>query len=610
MHPTPSNRGASGAATEPLLSGILSLLPWPVLPRWLAPIATRAGAAFGQTLLAYLASGSERCRRLRINEMRDGLFPRRVLTGCLIVKAPSSELAVRVRVDGGVAEWNGREGTVKVQLLGCDEATSRIHVEVRDGDRVVGAGWIALGALRLREVEEALGSTTLLEDGPQPLSVRVFFQPAHGDSTGLTYEPSFPVLSERVRPYPRIVEPLPSHLEMTRVEISAMAALGSAMLLAGGEAAQMGLPEVRHRKLVADTGAEFWAFRRMNGFNPGHLRRVQGRSWQYETRLDCGYERLAPYKLPVRATARFTLSRRVLRAHSIRLVYDDGRVVQAPYAESAAWHRARAIYELVEANYHSNAMHVAIHFDVEQYAIAAYRNLFRNPVLTLLEPHLADTSYTSREVVWPRDTGVVTLAYQLTAEGQARQIRDRLAELNFRWTPKPLPDRIRNNHFEAAEQAMWELLGIYVQRFFDRHEASIQRHWGEVTRMSRDLVEHSLCRTGMKIESLDDLKALCRYVILRATLHHSWFHFKDREDAQTFEGVEFEPGVPEGQRRARLEIARAVQFTTHYISYFKSQFPIVDEAAGLPDLASLLREFAPRIDPGFDHRRIVSTPNS
>ncbi|WP_257456451.1 lipoxygenase family protein [Archangium lipolyticum] len=216
------------------------------------------------------------------------------------------------------------------------------------------------------------------------------------------------------------------------------------------------------------------------------------------------------------------------------------------------------------------------HFNVEQYAIAAHRNLRRNPLRWLLMPHLREVVLINHSangfLVGP--TGYITRASALTE----RSVDARLLHLmgSYDWRGfAPAAPVCEGHRYARAAQLFWRVLGEHVDAFFAEHGGAVEAQWQEVRRFSDDLVAHSVpafvCRylrarvpgkdapwfvrsERMDLDEkaaqpppkavsavthtdvpqpgeLDALKQLCRYVIFFATFRHAWANNLQWEDA-------------------------------------------------------------------------------
>ncbi|MFY0565421.1 lipoxygenase family protein [Archangium lansingense] len=216
------------------------------------------------------------------------------------------------------------------------------------------------------------------------------------------------------------------------------------------------------------------------------------------------------------------------------------------------------------------------HLNVEQYSIAAHRNLRRNPLRWLLLPHLREVVLINHSassfLVGPN--GYITRASALTE----RSVETRLQHLmgSYDWKGfAPAAPVCEAHRYAHAAQLFWSLLGEHVDAFFAEHGSAVEAEWREVRRFSDELVAHSapafVCRylrarvagkeapwfvrsERMELDAkvaepppravsavthtdvpqpgeLDALKQLCRYVIFFATFRHAWANNLQWEDA-------------------------------------------------------------------------------
>lgn len=220
------------------------------------------------------------------------------------------------------------------------------------------------------------------------------------------------------------------------------------------------------------------------------------------------------------------------------------------------------------------------HLNTEQYAIAAYRNLRRNPVRFLLFPHIKEVVLIDHAadsfLLGPN--GYVTRACALTDEAMKIRIGQVLGTLDWKnYTPlKPICEA---HTYAKASNLFWDVLGEYIDEFFEQHMDEIVQHWYEVHMFSRELVEHSvpdfLCRflrgtVAGKPEAsrswfsaeermdltipryvvngvpravqpvtlsdiplptdIENLKQVCRYTIHHATFKHTWANARQYDD--------------------------------------------------------------------------------
>lgn len=224
------------------------------------------------------------------------------------------------------------------------------------------------------------------------------------------------------------------------------------------------------------------------------------------------------------------------------------------------------------------------HLNVEQYAIACYRNLRANPVRMLLHPHTKEVVLVNREANgWLLgDRGYIARSTAFRAAGVLKRIRQSVGGLDWKnWQPRRI---LSERHMYAkAAHAFWQVLTDYVDWYFEQHRAEIEANWFEVHRFSNDLVEHSvplfLCaflqgwrdsqrgkagpplgdwfepseRIDLTVQRVvkdgvelaltpithsdtcdeagwENLKQVCRYVIYHATFAHNWSNSRQFDD--------------------------------------------------------------------------------
>ena len=232
------------------------------------------------------------------------------------------------------------------------------------------------------------------------------------------------------------------------------------------------------------------------------------------------------------------------------------------------------------------------HLNTEQYAIAAYRNIRRNPIGSILFPHLRNVvliNHTADKIL-VRTGGYINRATALTREGISKRVYDVLGTLDWKnWKPmKPLSSKHRYAH---AANLYYEVLTDYIEEVVSTHEEEIVNEWHEIYSFSQDVVDHAvepfLCkhlqkalsanpkagetntppdwftkenRMDLSIErpqvsdkykavshittkkdldknnpeeykqELDALKKACAYIVFNATFGHYWANSKQYDD--------------------------------------------------------------------------------
>ena len=209
------------------------------------------------------------------------------------------------------------------------------------------------------------------------------------------------------------------------------------------------------------------------------------------------------------------------------------------------------------------------HFNVEQYALAAWRNLRESPLKALLFPHLKEVMIINTEgesAIFGPD-GIVTKNSGLTSPGLVAAIQ-REASIDW-WGFAPRQPLTPGHRFAHVANLVWEAIGEHVDTFFAENLDGIVASWDEAVGMSDDLVSHAVSyvprplpeghtwrcpreearpeaprrEVGGRLrtmtpfatgdapsaEALADLASACRYAIFHATFWHSWVN--DTTDA-------------------------------------------------------------------------------
>ncbi|EDM80093.1 hypothetical protein PPSIR1_20739 [Plesiocystis pacifica SIR-1] len=158
------------------------------------------------------------------------------------------------------------------------------------------------------------------------------------------------------------------------------------------------------------------------------------------------------------------------------------------------WPAAQHVFECVNYIYSQAANHLARgHFNAEQFALAAFRNLHESPLTKLLFPHLKEVMIINVEgerAIFGPD-GLITKNGALTETSLVEAILHAAGGVDwFEWKPRePLTAGHRYAH---VAQLMWEALTEHVDAFFVEHLDGILEHWREVRGFSKDLAEHSV----------------------------------------------------------------------------------------------------------------------
>ena len=128
------------------------------------------------------------------------------------------------------------------------------------------------------------------------------------------------------------------------------------------------------------------------------------------------------------------------------------------------------------------------HFQTEAFAVAAFRNLRRNPIRRLIAPHLQEIvaqDHDGDSFAWGPE-GILVHLSALTPSA----LQERMARLPSGWcwsTVAPRPVLHPSHRFARAEALFWRLVHGVVSDFVRAHEAEIVAEWAEVHRFSADL---------------------------------------------------------------------------------------------------------------------------
>jgi hypothetical protein len=253
------------------------------------------------------------------------------------------------------------------------------------------------------------------------------------------------------------------------------------------------------------------------------------------------------------------------------------------------WLYAKRIARVSGALVTELAHHFAgTHLNTEQFAIAAYRNLRRSPLTTLLFPHVKEVAlidHTADQILVGK--GYIQRATALTPDGINQVVTQRLGAMDWKGF-KPMTPLSDAHHYARAANLYWDVVAAYVSDYIEDNAADIQAHWYETFLFARDLVEHSvpafLCgylhkamydatgtakppaevawyhaeqRLRLPIDGhpvvdgipralslvtsaetfanaaagdWDNLKQLCTYIIFQSTFAHTWANSKQYDD--------------------------------------------------------------------------------
>jgi hypothetical protein len=133
----------------------------------------------------------------------------------------------------------------------------------------------------------------------------------------------------------------------------------------------------------------------------------------------------------------------------------------------------------------------ATHLNTEQYAIAAWRNLHLSPLSYLLFPHLKEVVLVNHTADKILIHDYLPAATALTLNGITHRAQHILGLMDWKgWYPMiPISEA---HSYAKAEDLYWQVVTEYVDHFFEIHLQDIKKWWYEVYMFSQDLVEHAV----------------------------------------------------------------------------------------------------------------------
>lgn len=333
---------------------------------------------------------------------------------------------------------------------------------------------------------------------------------------------------------------------------------------------------------------EYFVARVLNGMNPALFKRNKNNPNQLKVTFNWdAYEKDDDHDLHnVEAFFELKEGKLVVTAITVQSRYPDSF---APYSalkdpvtykptDGDKWLQAKRIFRTnsffaAEMTEH----YIKAHLQMEQYTIATFRNLRKNPVRLLLYPHvksLVNINQRADEVLVSPTVGLVTTNGPLTPASVVQVCKEQMASFDWKgWQPRqPLCEA---HTFAKIANLYWQVLTEAIDNFFQSNQEDIIAEWAEIHRLSDDIIEHSVAyqplpelkddeyewydrheldKPGIprvtvngKVKAtrpitttdqpsasdLDNLKELVRYVIFHITFWHSWVN-----DAQADEGGE------------------------------------------------------------------------
>lgn len=420
---------------------------------------------------------------------------------------------------------------------------------------------------------------------------------------------------------------------------------------------------------------EFLGLRVLNGMNPCLLKQNQNNPNQYKVVFNWdAYEKDGTHDLHnVDATFEIQAGNLLPVAITIQMRQPDATAPFSTLAEPVTytpgdddkWLQAKRIFR---ANYLYTAElvqhYIKSHLQMEQYAIAAFRNLRKNPVRHLLLPHLKSLININlrADTVLVTESGYITTGGPLTWDGVKQVCHDIMQQLDWQgWQPrKPLIDA---HSYAKIANLYWEVLTEYVEVFFQKYQAAIAQEWFEIRALSDDLVEHSIPYKGsrdaqhhrdpnpegwydfneidkpeiprvqingvLKVirpitlshqansHDIENLKQFCRYVIFHTTLWHSWVNDRQPEDGGeiAYSSIALRNGSFGSEADSTIaptaDEATELLFLVHTLSQVKYGYILKNEDADIPQAfrTILSRAESNFADVGFDVKEIRALIN-
>ncbi|KAK5577442.1 hypothetical protein RB653_002383 [Dictyostelium firmibasis] len=353
--------------------------------------------------------------------------------------------------------------------------------------------------------------------------------------------------------------------------------------------------------------------------------------WNYELKLDLSdYEIKPDIWFPKKTSCRFKLENDgelVIKSIAYQMnnnnnnnnnnnsnftVNDNDLMIVQQADGSKEWNELKVKYMMVEFNYNINWGHVGVHFIVEMFNMAFYRNIVNNPIKQLLYPHFDGVIFNNWLVVRPMIDGVVTQAAAFTYEGQIQMLQKKFKEVSYRWKPTPIKDTIKGHVYDIADQAIWNAITEYVDEWFSENKDEVIKYWNEIELVSKDLTDHSLNqdRNENEINSIQDLRDCSIYIIYQAVFSHAYIHWKAwDEEAKAI--IFNEDGATSKKDIQYYEnLGNAIEAGVQYPSPYVRQYPILDIEFGGPELLqNKIWKYAHKINPAISIGSLIMSPN-
>lgn len=391
----------------------------------------------------------------------------------------------------------------------------------------------------------------------------------------------------------------------------------------------------------------------LNGFNPAFLQKDDRENHFQLEYLWNKYRLDTSHELPnVRVTLK--LDGGFLRITEVALQYRKNKEKNFSLGDWRIWkeedeHFEDALLEFRIAYLVAGEcdMHLARgHLNVEQYAMAAFRNLYGTPLAKLLFPHLRDVVLINSEGedILFDENSILAKTSALKPEALKQRFKEVLGSCDWDgFHPrKPLS---QEHHFAHAANLYWSILIDYVDGFFSVHCLEIEKSWDHLRAFSRDLVHnsypfqpylgnpHTIWQDTKELadpskkrityqgvlraispvilyekankKDLERLKACCCYAIFMATFWHTWCHDRQVEDAGQTTYAMF---GRHRDYRAQIADAARQQYLVHVLLKSKFGLMLDNRTHDLPEsFLKQLREASSEFQKyGFDIQRLRS----
>jgi len=301
------------------------------------------------------------------------------------------------------------------------------------------------------------------------------------------------------------------------------------------------------------------------------------------------------------------------------------------------------------------------HFNMEQYAIALFRNVRKNPLRNLLLPHVKEVvhinNFGRRILMDPHEGFFARLEPIVINPDLLKWVRSNIG--NYDWMDwKPRQPLCESHTFAKIGNLYWNILTNYVDSYFALNSEEIVKNWDEILEFSNELVKHSVPYTQLTMEQVDDdtewydlneissprkvidgeeekavrpitlsssptaqdldnLKQVSRYVIYQCTFWHSWIHNEHNPEfgELKYGGLLRNGSMGDEDDESVLpsrEVASIILAVTHMLDNFNYGFMIKNEDGDImPDLIQLLDQNKAAFDNlGFDLNTLRSRLNS